>query len=109
MATVLWSKYPHVYHSVVTQVFLPKEWMEHWIGQDLRGLSVETGVRNDTDWLRQSGKLIAFRRSWKTGWAHTLLIARAGGLEVQVKEGSSAGTVSDTFAKLLACPLAQVP
>lgn len=58
---------------------------------------METDVRNDTDRLRQSGKLIAFRRSWKTGWAHALLIAGAGGLEVRVKEGSGAGTVYDTL------------
>lgn len=70
---------------------------------------METGVRNDTDRHRQSGKLIAFRRSWKTGWVCTLLVAGAGELEVRVKVGSGVGSVYDTLqsyfhALLLRCP-----
>lgn len=58
---------------------------------------MEMDVRNDTDKHRQRGELIAFGRSWKTGWACTLLITGAGDLEVRVKEGSGVGTVYDTF------------
>lgn len=102
MATADGSKYSDVYHLVVTRPFLPKE------GMDCEIMSgCEEGHRHG-----QSGKLIAFMRSWKIGWACTRLIAGAGDLEVREKERVGAGIVCDTFhshlhALLLRCPNSQ--